>query len=249
MSPPAWLGSHWLTPHYLAWLAKGALITICLAAAVCVAATVAGIACAAFQGSRWRWLRVITNILLNLHRNTPLMVQLLLWYFGIAGLLPLSVMQWLNTPHTLLLLGEWQLTWPSFEVTVAFIALTLYSASFIAGELRAGIGAIPKGQHQAGLALGMSLRHVFFSIVLPQVLRIIRRPLVGQYTAVIKNTSLTMAIGVAELSYTSRQVETETLLAFQAFAIATVFYLAMVLIVQSKKTKGISLIVPRHGER
>jgi polar amino acid transport system permease protein len=56
---------------------------------------------------------------------------------------------------------------------------------------------------------------IFRFIVLPQALRVIRQPLLGQYTAVIKNTSLTMAIGVAELSYTSRQVESETLLAFR----------------------------------
>ena len=65
-------------------------------------------------------------------------------------------------------------------------------------------------------------------IVLPQALAAARRPLVGQYTAVIKNTSLTMAIGVAELSYASRQVENQSLLAFQSFAVATLLYLALV---------------------
>jgi len=65
-------------------------------------------------------------------------------------------------------------------------------------------------------------------VVLPQALRIPWLPVVGQYLNTIKNTSLTMAIGLAELSYASRQVETETFLTFQAFGIATVLYLVAV---------------------
>lgn len=234
MTPPAWLGTDWLAAHYLMWLGKGALLTIGLATSVCVSATLLGIVYAALQASHRFLVRWPINLWLNLHRNTPLMVQLFLWYFGFAGMLPEELMQWLNTPHMLSLPFGWQLTWPSFEFTTAFVALTLYSASFIAGEIRAGIRALPSGQWAAGLALGLTPKQVFLDIVIPQVLRLVRRPLVGQYTAVIKNTSLAMAIGVAELSYTSRQIETETLLAFQTFAIATLLYLAMVLLVQSR---------------
>ena len=239
MNPPLWLGSEWLAPHYVVWLVKGALLTAWLALLVCAAATLLGILCTALQASRWPLMRWLTDFLLSLHRNTPLMVQLLLWYFGFSGQLPDTVMQWLNTPHFFSLPFGLQITWPSLEILIAFVALTLYSASFIAEELRAGIRGVEPGQTFAALALGMTRWQAFYSVVLPQAVVIVRRPLIGQYAAVIKNTSLTMAIGVAELSYVSRQVETETLLAFQAFAIATALYLLMVLLIQyTRKNKN-----------
>lgn len=69
-------------------------------------------------------------------------------------------------------------------------------------------------------------------IVLPQALKIALPPLLGQYMNVIKNSSLAMAIGVAELSYASRQVETETLRTFQAFGVATFLYIAVIALME-----------------
>lgn len=221
MSPPAWLGYDWLAPHFIGWMLEGVVQTAWLSLLVCVASSVLGVVLAALQPSRLRWP---VNGWLAAHRYTPLLVQLLLWYFGVASLLPEGVMLWLNAPHAL---GP--LTWPSFEFLAAFIALTLYSSAFIAGEVEAGLRGVPAGQYAAARALGMRPWQVLRHIVLPQALRLVYRPLLGQYLAVIKNTSLTMAIGVAELSYRSRQVETETLLTFQAFAVATLLYLLLVL--------------------
>ena len=228
MTPPAWLGYGWLEPHFIGWMLQGAALTAWLALLVCVLATLLGVLLAAGYEQRWRSVRLVVRAFLSLHRNTPLMVQLLLWYFGVAGLLPEEAMLWLNAPHEVTLAG-WTLAWPSFEFMAALVALSLYSAAFVAEEIRAGIRSVAPGQRAAALALGMTQRQVFRHIVLPQALRVVRRPLLGQYLGVIKNTSLTMAIGVAELSYSSRQVESETLLTFQAFAVATLLYLLLVL--------------------
>lgn len=69
--------------------------------------------------------------------------------------------------------------------------------------------------------------------MLPQALRIAWLPIVGQYLNTIKNTSLTMTIGLAELSYASRQVETETFKTFQAFGLATLLYVGAVAAVEA----------------
>ncbi|OHX14173.1 amino acid ABC transporter permease [Chromobacterium sphagni] len=232
MTPPSWLGHNWLEPHYLFWLAKGALLTGWLSLLVIAAASLLGLALTGLLDSPLRPLRLGAQALVSLHRNTPLMVQLLLWYFGVSGLLPDEVKFWLNAPHALALPFGLELPWPSFEFLAAFTALTLYSASFICGELQAGLNAVPPGQRLAARALGMKGWQVLRWVVLPQAWQLVRRPLIGQYTAIVKNTSLTMAIGLAELSYASRQVETETLLAFQSFAAATVLYLLLVLATQ-----------------
>lgn len=232
MTPPSWLGQGWLAPHYLGWLLHGAVMTAGLALCVCLSATLLGILLCAAQDSQQRWLQWPASLFCSLHRNTPLLVQVLLWYFGAGGLLPDALMQWLNTPHQWMLPFGFSLAWPSFEWLAAWLALSLYSASFICAELAAGLNTVATGQRLAARALGMREWQIFRHIVLPQALQVIRQPLLGQYTAVIKNTSLTMAIGVAELSYTSRQVESETLLAFQAFAVATVLYLILVIATQ-----------------
>ena len=142
-------------------------------------------------------------------------------------------MLWLNAPHRLVIaetsVGSLALSWPSYEFIAALLALTLYSASYISEDLRAGLASVGQGQRDAARALGLSQGQSLRWIVLPQALLAARRQLIGQYTAVIKNTSLTMAIGVAELSYASRQVENESLLAFQSFAVATLLYLLLVL--------------------
>ncbi|WP_199052458.1 amino acid ABC transporter permease [Aquitalea sp. ASV15] len=232
MTPPSWLGQGWLAPHYLGWLLHGAAMTAALALCVSLAASLLGILLCAAQDSPLRVLHWPARLFCSLHRNTPLLVQVLLWYFGVGGLLPDQAMQWLNSPHQLALPLGLSLSWPSFEWLAAWIALSLYSACFISGELAAGLRTVGSGQRLAGRALGMSEWQIFRLVVLPQALRHIRQPLLGQYTAIIKNTSLTMAIGVAELSYASRQVESETLLAFQAFAVATLFYLLLVIATQ-----------------
>ncbi|MFT3850173.1 MAG: amino acid ABC transporter permease [Propionivibrio sp.] len=228
-TPPPWLGYGWLAPHYLGWLAKGALLTAWLSLLVCVFATLVGLLLTLADESKRRWVSSGTRLFVSLHRNTPLLVQILLWYFGVGGMLPEELRFWLNAPHRFALPGGLALSWPSYEFLSAFVALTLYSASFVSEEIRAGLNTVGRGQRDAGRALGLRTWQIMRHIVFPQALAAARRPLIGQYTAVIKNTSLTMAIGVAELSYSSRQVESESLLAFQAFAVATLLYLALVL--------------------
>ncbi|MCT6868189.1 MAG: ABC transporter permease subunit, partial [Gilliamella apicola] len=105
------------------------------------------------------------------------------------------------------------------------------SSAFIAEEFRAGIAGVSVGQQQASLALGLTWWQSMRFIILPQSISIAFAPLIGQYMNIVKNSSLTMAIGVLELSYVSRQVETESLKTFQDFAIATFLYILAIVII------------------
>ena len=150
-----------------------------------------------------------------------------LWYFAAGQILPSAAMQWLNSAHQV---GP--LEWPSFEFLAGFFGLTLYSTAFIAEEIRSGIRGVAGGQKYAAQALGLTGWQAMRYVMLPQALKIALPPLLGQYMNVIKNSSLTMAIGVAELSYASRQVETETLRTFRAFGVATVLYIAIIALLE-----------------
>ncbi|GAA3598785.1 amino acid ABC transporter permease [Gibbsiella greigii] len=220
--------SDWLlAPQYLSWLWQGFLLTLWLSAWAGLAATLLGFILAAMRDSTLAPLRAFAVGYSSLFRNTPLLVQLFFWYFAAGQILPAGAMQWLNEPHNL----GW-FSWPSFEFLAGFFGLTLYSTAFIAEEIRSGIRGVARGQRQAANALGLTAWQTMRFVILPQALHIAFPPLLGQYMNVIKNSSLTMAIGVAELSYASRQVETETLRTFQAFGVATVLYIAIIAVLE-----------------
>ncbi|KLU17289.1 MULTISPECIES: amino acid ABC transporter permease [Xenorhabdus] len=222
---------HLLAPEYLQWLWQGFLITLWLSACVMISSTLLGFVIAAARDSQIKPLRWLVTVYTTVFRNTPLLVQLFFWYFASGQILPQEAMMWLNTPHDTLIFGL-TLAWPSFEFLAGFIGLTLYSAPFVAEELRAGIQGVARGQKYAAHALGLTGWQAMRYVVLPQALKIAMPPLLGQYMNIVKNSSLTMAIGVAELSYASRQVETQTLQTFEAFGVATVLYIAIIAVME-----------------
>ena len=98
-----------------------------------------------------------------------------------------------------------------------WLALSLYTAAFIAENVRAGIQAVSKGQSEAAFALGISPSRTMNLVVLPQALRIIIPPLISQYLNLTKNTSLAIAVGYMDmtgtlmgitLNQTGREMET-----------------------------------------
>jgi polar amino acid transport system permease protein len=217
----------WLEPRYLAWLWHGFAMTLALSASVIVCATLLGFVLALARSAPNAALRRAASGYVMVFRNSPLLVQLLFWYFGAAVLLPDSLMTWLNTPHSIAL-GPVTLSWPTFEFVAGWVGLTCYTTTFIGEEFRAGMRGVRDGQYQAAAALGLTRFATMRYVILPQAVRIATPPLAGQYMNVIKNSSLTMAIGLAELSYASRQVETETLRTFQSFGLATIMYIAAI---------------------
>ncbi|HEB0730292.1 TPA: amino acid ABC transporter permease [Pseudomonas aeruginosa] len=217
-----------LAPQYLRWLLDGFLLTLGLALLSCLLATLIGAPLAIARLSRRRLLSWPARAYLALFRNTPLLVQLFFWYFGVPALLPEALVSWLNTPHETPLLD-----WPSFEFLAGAWGLTLYTSAFVAEEFRAGIASVRPEQRAAGLALGLTQRQVWRVVVLPQALRTALPPLLEQYMNALKNSSLAMAIGLAELSYASRQVETETFKTFQAFGIATLLYIGAIALIEA----------------
>lgn len=225
-----------LAPKYIDWLLWGFAVTLLLSMATCVISTFAGILICAARISSYRIFNGPARLYLSLFRNTPLLVQIFFWYFAGSSVLPLWLLDWFNNPATISLTFAGQMWFsfklPAFEFWAGLIALSFYTSAFIAEEFRAGLRAVPAGQWEGGLSVGLSRAQVFALIIAPQAARHAFGPLLGQYLNVVKNSSLTMAIGVAELSYASRQVETETFQTFEAFGIATVLYILAVAVIE-----------------
>ena len=220
-----------LGPLYLHWLLDGFVLTLILSLLTCLVATGLGflLCLARISSTRlWSWP---ARAYLAVFRNTPLLVQLFFWYFAVTAMLPEGLVMWLNQPRSLSL-GWLEIEWPSFEFIAGFWGLTLYTSAFISEEFRAGVSSVRIEQRAAGLALGFRPAQVWRYIVFPQALRTALGPLLGQYMNALKNSSLTMAIGLAELSYASRQVETQTFKTFQAFGFATLLYVLSIALIE-----------------
>jgi len=226
------LSSIILSAEYFDWLWQGAQITLGLSALAIIAATLLGAVLAFLRQTQALLLKLFVVSYCAFFRNTPLLVQLFFWYFAVGKFLPHSWLPWLNAHHAFTLSGI-AFVWPSFEFLSGLFGLTLYFAAFISEEIRSGIQGIAKGQKQASLALGLTQWQTMRFVILPQAFKLALSPLLGQYMNIIKSTSLTMAIGVTELSYAARQVETASLKAFQAFAIATLFYILIIACIEA----------------
>jgi len=221
-----------LAPRYFGWLLDGLWMTLRISLLVVVLSTLLGFFLALARSSRRKALAVPASAYTALFRNTPLLVQLFFWYFGVPGLLPEGAIEWLNALHELRIGGFFVVAWPSYEFLTSLVGLVFYSTAFVAEEIRGGMQGVAIGQRAAAQALGMTPYQVFRYVVAPQALRIAMMPLLGQYMNIVKNSSLTMAIGLVELSYASRQVESTSFRTFQAFGVATLFYILIIALIE-----------------
>jgi polar amino acid transport system permease protein len=214
---PAFDYSLLLRGHYHDMLMAGLLLSVQLAAATLVLALPLALLVALLRLAPAAPLRWIGFAFVETIRNIPLLAHMLFWYFGAPELLPEPVKAWLYAGN--------------IEAVSAVIALTLYTAAFMAEDIRSGIRAIPKVQLEAGRALGFGFIATMRRVILPQALRITVPPLISQTLNLWKNTSIGTVIGAAELMYQAGQVESATFRSFEAFGFATAAYLTVSLVI------------------
>lgn len=164
--------------------------------------------------SKNKLLSGITNIFLLIIRGTPLMLQLLVVYFG-----PGLFIRWLSD------LGyDIAFKWNRFAA--AIIALSINYAAYFAEIYRGGIESIPKGQYEACKVLGYTRSQTFFTIILPQVVKRIVPAMGNEVITLVKDTALVSVIGVAELLMVAKERQ-GALFSFWPLFIAGAFYFFM----------------------
>jgi glutamate transport system permease protein len=165
-------------------------------------ALVVGVVVAMFRVSPVPPLRVIGTVYVETFRNTPLFAQLLLWGFGLTKV---------------------GIQFGFF--TTAVIAMSLYTGSFVAETVRAGMLSIPQGQAEAARSLGLSFGQSAKEVILPQALRTVTAPIGSLFIANHKNTAICQVLGVAELTFIADQVGIDSALPTQALLGAAFCYL------------------------
>lgn len=212
-----------LTPPVSTWLVRGFVQTLVVSAVGSLLATAFAVVLVAAR-IRTGVAAAIATAITSLFQNTPLLVQIFFWYFGAWGLLPIGVRAWIGDAHPWATLPGGVLVLSPEFITAAW-GLGIFTGAFMAEEIRAGLNAIPHGQSEAASAQGFGPLAVFRLILLPQALANAWQPLVGQYLNLMKLSSLASAIGLCEIMYVARQIESYNAHAVQAYAVATVLYL------------------------
>jgi len=161
----------------LPFFLKGLWGTVAVSGLSLLAGTVLGLVWGIMRASRYKTLRLIIGAWVDLIRGTPFLVQIFIAFF---------------------ILPEVGIQLEAFPAAV--IALSNLSACFICEIIAGGILAIPSGQREAATASGLSSYQQLRFVILPQALRVILPPLVGQYVLLIKDSSVVSAIGVLDVT-------------------------------------------------
>jgi general L-amino acid transport system permease protein len=176
------------------------------------------------------WLvRNITMVYVEVFRNTPLLLQLLFWYFAV----------FLSFPKTENKISLWgfigfsqnglELPWFTLspEFSALLLGLTFYTGAFIAEIVRGGIQSVARGQWEAARSLGLKPGLVMRLVIFPQALRVIIPPLTSQYLNLTKNTSLAIAIGYPDIYFVASTTFNQTGKAVEVILLIMLTYLTL----------------------
>jgi general L-amino acid transport system permease protein len=182
-------------------------------------------------------------------RNVPLLVQLFFWYALITEYFPPPADALNPLPGVFISnrgiafpipRADFELEYPELaafnfsgggalspEFTALLLGLVIYTASFIAEIVRAGILAVDRGQFEAAQSAGLSRRQTMRFVILPQALRAVVPPLTSQYLNITKNSSLAVAIGYPDLVSVANTIINQTGQAIEGIAIIMLVYLTI----------------------
>jgi len=195
---------------------EGLWRTIYISVAVQLLGVLLGLLLALAQRSRFAPLRWAGRGYVWLIRSTPLLVQLVVVYNGLAAA---GVYRFADVQlGGFVLLGV---------VQAAILTLAANEGAYMAEIFRAALDAIDRGQTEAAQALGMTPATTMRVILLPQALRIIIPPLGNEFNLMMKSTSLLSVIGLQEMFLTAQSVNSATFKTFEIFLVAACYYLAL----------------------
>ncbi len=203
----------WRSP-YGTWLLQGLWLTLQIGFVAWMIALFIGILVGTLRVTPWRWLRFFAAAYTEIFRNVPFLVQLFFWYYAGPMIFGETLGRQINR-----IIG--------LNYYVAILALGLYTASRIAEHMRAGFSSIGRDQYQAVLSTGMTQFQMYRYVIIPYALRIILPPLTTEFLTIFKNSSVAMTIGVAELTFMSYRIDSDTFHGLEATTGAMLIYLIL----------------------
>ncbi|MEM3658656.1 MAG: amino acid ABC transporter permease [Candidatus Hadarchaeum sp.] len=183
---------------------KGAAQTLYVSSLAMGGGFLIGLVGALARRSRFSIFRGLGTLYVNLFRNTPLLVQAYLIYFG---------------------LPSFGLNLDSFTSSV--LALTINNGGYMTEIIRGGMNAIHKNEVDAAIALGMTYLQSLRYVIIPHIFRVVYPPMVSQFVLLILGSSVLALIGLEELTFKARMVEAYTFRAFEVYLSVMVMYVVL----------------------
>ncbi len=188
----------------LSMLGEGMLTSFAIFALTLAGSLPLGLLVAFGRMSKCKWISIPTRIYISIMRGTPLMLQLLVVYFGPYFIFNINISR-------------------EYRFWAVIIAFIINYAAYFAEIYRGGIESIAKGQYEAAEVLGYSRAETFFRIILPQVVRRILPAVTNEVITLIKDTSLAFAIAVSEM-FTVAKAIAASQKTMASFVAAAIFY-------------------------
>lgn len=196
--------------YYYAYL-SGIGVTILLSMIGVVFGSLLGLLIATMRLSEKKVLRGIARAYIEAIRGTPLMVQLLIIFFGLKVVIPKD-MEFLRN-----------------SILLCSVAIIINAGAYIAEIFRGGINSVDKGQVEAARSLGLDKSQTLKKIVLPQAIKIILPSLGNEFIALIKETAIVIMVGVPDIIYKATAVKAQTFMPIKPMVYAAICYLILTL--------------------
>jgi len=190
----------------LPYLLEGAGLTVAISSVAMVLALVLGLALAAISQAPGPVARRLVAAYVEVFRNTPLLIQIFIVYFGLPQL-GVKLSPFLS----------------------GLAALVLYAAAYNTEIFRAGLEAVPHGQFEAARSAGLGELQILRYVILPQAVRICFPALGNNLVSLVKNSSLVSTIGMVELMFVANDISFNNFRTFEIYGTAAVMYVVIVL--------------------
>lgn len=164
--------------------------------------------------SSFKLLSGLAKVYIEIFRGTPLMVQLLFIYYGtsLASIIPNISLPFISDFS---------------RIMTCVIVMSLNSCAYVAEVIRSGIQAVDGGQMEAARSLGFRKGQAMKLVILPQAIRNILPALGNEFVTVIKESSIVIYIGVADLMYRAKGVTSKTYIVLESYFIAALIYFVL----------------------
>ncbi|MGV6848913.1 MAG: amino acid ABC transporter permease [Marinibacterium sp.] len=184
-------------------LVRGLFVTLEITFWASILAFVIGLITALLRLSRSYAGHAIATVYLEVIRNTPLLVQMYLFYFVLSPILGIE------------------------RFWTGVLCLAFFEASFISEIIRGGILSVPRGQWEGAAALGLRLRHVYARVVLPQAVPLMLPPLTSSMVNLVKSSAIVSTIAIFDLTNEGRNVIADTFMTFEIWLTVAAIYLVL----------------------
>lgn len=203
----------WREP-YGEWMLQGIWLTLQLGFLAWIIALSLGVFLGTMRAAPWKLLRLASTIYVEVFRNVPFLVQLFFWFYAGPMIFGKNLQFQINAISGL-------------NYYSAVVGLGLYTASRVAEHVRAGFASIGQGQYQAVLSTGMTQWQMYWHVMIPHALRLVIPPLTTEFLTIFKNSSVAMTIGVAETTFMSYKIDSDTFHGLEATTGAMFVYLVL----------------------